>query len=341
MLDSMFGLEFSLPMKFFIAFAIVLILIGAAAYLLRRFGSGALAVAGQRSRQPRLAVVDATAIDNRRKLVIVRRDNVEHLLLIGGPTDVLVEPNIVRGSTVQSTRETSPVRTAAVSLPEASGWPIAAEPQPVARAEPVIRPVAPVHEEVPVTHTQQIVPAAPERPAQPRVSAAPPAAAPVPPPVAAPRPQPVEASAHESAPEVHPAAPVRPAVPAPAAPAPVAGAPAIPTAPAPPRVEITRVSAAAVRVSEETAASPAPEAATQPRPSEEQNLAEMAHRLEAALSRPAPAAPPRPTMPPAPPLQRPQAVPPPPAAAQRGPAPNYENLQREMASLLGRQSGGS
>ena len=31
-----------------------------------------------------------------RRLVLVRRDNVEHLLLIGGPTDVVVEPNIDR-----------------------------------------------------------------------------------------------------------------------------------------------------------------------------------------------------------------------------------------------------
>jgi len=34
-------------------------------------------------------------------------------------------------------------------------------------------------------------------------------------------------------------------------------------------------------------------------------------------------------------------VPPPPAAVQRPAAPSYENLQREMASLLGRQTGGS
>ena len=30
------------------------------------------------------------------ELVIIRRDNVEHLLMIGGPTDVVVEQNIVR-----------------------------------------------------------------------------------------------------------------------------------------------------------------------------------------------------------------------------------------------------
>ena len=35
-------------------------------------------------------------VDNRRFLCLVRRDNVEHLLIIGGPTDVVVEANIVR-----------------------------------------------------------------------------------------------------------------------------------------------------------------------------------------------------------------------------------------------------
>ena len=45
---------------------------------------------------PRLAVIDAAAVDGRRRLVLVRRDNIEHLLMIGGPTDIVVEPNIVR-----------------------------------------------------------------------------------------------------------------------------------------------------------------------------------------------------------------------------------------------------
>lgn len=43
---------------------------------------------------PRLAVVDAAIVDNQRKLVLVRRDDVEHLILIGGPADVVVEQNI-------------------------------------------------------------------------------------------------------------------------------------------------------------------------------------------------------------------------------------------------------
>jgi hypothetical protein len=51
-------------------------------------------VRGGRSRQPRLQVLDATAVDTRRRLVLVRRDNIEHLILIGGPTDIVVESGI-------------------------------------------------------------------------------------------------------------------------------------------------------------------------------------------------------------------------------------------------------
>lgn len=55
---------------------------------------GGTFVAGGRNRRTRLAVMDATAIDTHRRLVLVRRDDVEHLLLIGGPTDVVVEQSI-------------------------------------------------------------------------------------------------------------------------------------------------------------------------------------------------------------------------------------------------------
>ncbi|ESZ15085.1 hypothetical protein X737_23435 [Mesorhizobium sp. L48C026A00] len=51
-------------------------------------------VAGGRNRKTRLAVMDATAVDSHRRLVLVRRDDIEHLLLIGGPTDVVVERDI-------------------------------------------------------------------------------------------------------------------------------------------------------------------------------------------------------------------------------------------------------
>src|SRR5580765_3918182 len=95
MFESLFGAEMPLAARFFIAFLVVLALIGLTAWLVRRFGANRLGNAS-RGRQPRLAVIDAATVDGRRRLVLIRRDNVEHLLMIGGPTDLVVEPNIVR-----------------------------------------------------------------------------------------------------------------------------------------------------------------------------------------------------------------------------------------------------
>ncbi len=49
-----------------------------------------------RARPPRLGTVDAFDLDRQRQLVIIRRDNVEHLLMIGGPNDLVIESEIIR-----------------------------------------------------------------------------------------------------------------------------------------------------------------------------------------------------------------------------------------------------
>src|SRR3954471_789162 len=116
MMSSLFGVELPTPVNFVIAFAFVLLLIGAAAWLVRRFGSTRIDAAA-RGRQPRLAVIDSAAVDGRRKLVIIRRDNVEHLLMIGGPSDVVVETNIVRGAA--ATRDMPAARTGPAEAPRA------------------------------------------------------------------------------------------------------------------------------------------------------------------------------------------------------------------------------
>src|SRR4051812_10713311 len=91
--------EVSGPLKVFIVLIFVLVMIGIIAWVVRRFGADRFGGSAARGRQPRLAVVDAAPIgDGRRKLMIIRRDNVEHLLMIGGPTDVVVEQNIVRAA---------------------------------------------------------------------------------------------------------------------------------------------------------------------------------------------------------------------------------------------------
>src|ERR1700744_1696550 len=101
-------------LTFIFAFVVVLGLIGLAAWLVRRFASNRLGANTQRGRMPWLAVIDAAAVDGRRRLVLVRRDNVEHLLMIGGPTDIVVEPNIVRAT---PGREALPQRPPGTELP--------------------------------------------------------------------------------------------------------------------------------------------------------------------------------------------------------------------------------
>src|SRR5262245_34277552 len=105
--ENLFGTDMPLPVKFVLAFVIVLALIALAAWAYRRFAGARIGTPAARGgRQPRLAVIDAASLgDGRRRLVLIRRDNVEHLMLIGGPTDVVVEQNIVRAVPVAPPRE--------------------------------------------------------------------------------------------------------------------------------------------------------------------------------------------------------------------------------------------
>lgn len=72
--------------------ALVVGLMMAVLYLLRRFNIGGM-VARPGARR-RLAVVETMAVDSRRRLLLVRRDGVEHLLLVGGAQDLVVEGGI-------------------------------------------------------------------------------------------------------------------------------------------------------------------------------------------------------------------------------------------------------
>lgn len=46
----------------------------------------------------RMAVIDAVRVDGSRTVMLVRRDNIEHLVMIGGPNDLVIEANIIRES---------------------------------------------------------------------------------------------------------------------------------------------------------------------------------------------------------------------------------------------------
>jgi flagellar protein FliO/FliZ len=136
MLDTLFG-QMPLALKFFMVFLVILAVIAAIAWALRRFGSGRLG-ATTRGRQPRLAVIDYATVDSRRRLILVRRDNVEHLLMIGGPGDVVVEPNIVRATASPRELARGPAGIdalpRAIPLPDSGAtWPLQPEPNGAAR----------------------------------------------------------------------------------------------------------------------------------------------------------------------------------------------------------------
>ncbi|MBR0957429.1 flagellar biosynthetic protein FliO [Bradyrhizobium japonicum] len=315
------------PITFIVAFIVVLALIGVAAWLVRRFAGGRIGANTQRGRMPRLAVIDAAAVDGRRRLVLVRRDNVEHLLMIGGPTDIVVEPNIVRAA---PSRDQLPQRPSAAEpprlapMPDAGGWADEAprpelldHPEPQ-MPEPPPRPARPSFAD----EVRRPAPALAERRSEPPLGGF--APEPISPrPEREPRPEPLPPRIPRGEPPLMPR-PSRGSEPMKMPPGRTERAAAPP--PPPPVPQAPPVSP------------PAPAAAPS---SAEQNLAEMAQRLEAALRRPAgetvapPVAPEPPPAPPRAARSEPPAPPAPPAkpAAEKT---SFENLEDEMASLLGR-----
>lgn len=81
-------------LRFVASLALVLGLVMAGVWALRKFGVGGMVT--RTGARRRLSVIEAVAVDGRRRLVLVRRDDREHLLLVGGVTDLVVEGGIVR-----------------------------------------------------------------------------------------------------------------------------------------------------------------------------------------------------------------------------------------------------
>ncbi|TMK03227.1 MAG: flagellar biosynthesis protein FliO [Alphaproteobacteria bacterium] len=315
-------------LTFFFAFVAVLALIGVAAWLVRRFAGNRLGANPNRGRMPRLAVIDAAAVDSRRRLVLVRRDNIEHLLMIGGPTDIVVEPNIVRATPARDQIAQRPGVGAEPPPPRLpplaeSGWNEGDGARPDSRSngfdqvepqmpEPPPRPMRPSFAD----EVRRPMPGLSERRSDPLAGFTPEplGGRPEPRPELRPEPMPSRVTSRNE-----------------------------PLIPRPPRPS-EAPKAAPVRTGERPAAPPPPP----PSPalsSADQNLADMAQRLEAALRRPAgdAAAEPRVGAPPvapepppsrgAPPRNEPSTAPPETAPSQKS---GFENLEDEMASLLGR-----
>jgi len=83
-------------LKFVVALFFVLGLIGLSTVLLRRFGYGGAMRLGRRMRgqERRLDIVEVAPIDARRRLVLIRCDDQEYLVLLGINNDVVIESGI-------------------------------------------------------------------------------------------------------------------------------------------------------------------------------------------------------------------------------------------------------
>ncbi len=81
-------------LRFVLALVFVLGLIGVMAVIARRLGLGFPVQATKSGADKRIGVVEVAPLDGRRRLVLVRRDDVEHLLVIGPTSELVIERGI-------------------------------------------------------------------------------------------------------------------------------------------------------------------------------------------------------------------------------------------------------
>ncbi|MDD9899568.1 MAG: flagellar biosynthetic protein FliO [Alphaproteobacteria bacterium] len=80
-------------LKFAVAFALVMSLMFLLSWFVKRLGLGSSVVAPGAKR--RLKIVEFLPVDHRRKLVLLRRDDKEHLVLLGPSGETVVETGIL------------------------------------------------------------------------------------------------------------------------------------------------------------------------------------------------------------------------------------------------------
>ncbi|MEH6477506.1 MAG: hypothetical protein V7727_17570 [Sneathiella sp.] len=86
-------MDFWLYMKYLVVLVFVLGLIGLISIAIRKFGF-VPSVEKSRSKKKRLAISQMIGIDAKRRLILVRRDDREHLILLGPTGDILIEKDI-------------------------------------------------------------------------------------------------------------------------------------------------------------------------------------------------------------------------------------------------------
>jgi len=139
-ITSLFGGEGNSFLTAIFALGVVIVAILLVLWLLKLLFNASGNVA--RGRNRRLAVVDSLALDPKRQLLIVRRDNVEHLILTGGPQDVVVETGIEveEAPAAQPTRRPIPMVATRKPAPAKAAAPTAPAPAPAVEPAPAAAP---------------------------------------------------------------------------------------------------------------------------------------------------------------------------------------------------------
>lgn len=87
-------MEFGTIFRFVIALVFVLGLIGVLAIVAKRAGLSPRATRPTPGTKKRLSIVEVMAVDAKRRLVLIRRDDREHLVLLGVDRDLVIESNV-------------------------------------------------------------------------------------------------------------------------------------------------------------------------------------------------------------------------------------------------------
>ncbi|MFC7050512.1 FliO/MopB family protein [Emcibacter nanhaiensis] len=81
--------------QYLVALLFVIALLFGLAYAAKKMGlSARVTINSPKANRRRLNIVEILPIDTKRKLILIRRDQTEHLLMLGTENDLLVEQNI-------------------------------------------------------------------------------------------------------------------------------------------------------------------------------------------------------------------------------------------------------
>jgi hypothetical protein len=122
---------------YMVAVTLLIALAGLAFWIARQsLGLGGGGSLFQNRARRRLGVVENTAVDGRRRLLLVRRDNVEHLIMTGGPVDVVLETGIPLGGARMANGLSDVLSRATPSLESESSYLSGDEPLIIQRDHP-------------------------------------------------------------------------------------------------------------------------------------------------------------------------------------------------------------